>query len=155
MEKEINTALTAHASFNMELSLSESNKGLVAKEGELIAFTLRSERAVYLLLLDIDSNGQLNILYPYTKSELASIAANKVVFIPGELPGQKIKVQAPFGTDHLIAIGFTQLPEALTKLLGASILLEGSEHFNLVDALLKSKQYAYGFSEFDLITLPK
>ncbi len=154
-KKEINTALTAHASFNMELSLSESAKGLVAKDGELIAFTLRSERPIYLLLLDIDSNGQLNILYPYTKSELAPIAANKVVFIPGELPGQKIKVQAPFGTDHLIAVGFTRLPESFSKLLGASILLEGSEQFNLVDVLLKSKQYTYGFSEFDLITLPK
>jgi hypothetical protein len=154
-QKELKTALTAHASFNMALSRSESKKGLVAKAGELIAFTLRSERPIYLLLLDIDSNGQLNILYPYTKSELAPIAANKVVFIPGELPGQKIKVQAPFGTDHLIAIGFSQLPESLPKLLGASTLLEGAEQFNLVNALLKSKQYTYGFAEFDLITLPK
>ncbi len=154
-KKEINTALTAHASFNMELSRSESKKGMVAKEGELIAFTLRSERPIYLLLLDIDSNGQLNLLYPYTKSELAPIAANKVVFIPGKLPGQKIRVQPPFGTDHLIAIGFTRLPEAFAQLLGTDILLQGSKQYNLVNTLLNSTQYTYGFAEFDLLTLPK
>lgn len=152
-KKQFNQILEKRASINIDFSLKESLKGNTAIGGEVIAFALRSEKPVYLLLLDLDSSGALSILYPYFSRELKLIPANQLKFIPGEKKEDGIKVQSPFGTDHIIAIGFAKEPEFLKEFNGKESLDLQSDLYKKLVAYLKAGQY--GYNELDLVTIPK
>lgn len=152
-KKHFHQLLQQRASINIDFSLEESATGSTAIEGELIAFTLRSEKPVHLLLLDVDSHGTLTTLYPYRPFELKSIAANQLKYIPGKDKKDWIKVQKPFGTDHLIAIGFAKEPAFLKEFVGKGSLNLQSDLYKKLVAYLKTGQY--GYNELDLLTVPK
>ncbi|MEE9398565.1 MAG: caspase family protein [Methylococcales bacterium] len=151
-KKQFRQQLQKSASINIDFSLKDGIKGSTAIEGELIAFALRSEKPVHLLLLDVDANGTLTVLYPYRTHELSSIKANQLKVIPGENPNDWIKVQSPFGTDHLIAIGFSEEPAFLKEFVGKnSLILQSDLYQKLKQHLQKA---TFGYKEFDLLTVP-
>lgn len=98
----------AGARHGLELSALPGSRGGTFVEGERLNLALRSGAAGAVLVLHLDSQGTINVLYPYTRAETAGHAADvSVVTPPRDNP---IVVTPPFGTDELVALSFRGLP---------------------------------------------
>ncbi len=94
--------------FTLELQPLPSTRGGSFVEGEHFTLALRSQRHAHVLLLAIDPQGKVNLLYPYSPNEKAAHGADVVVITPPQ--DSPIAVTPPFGTDELLAIAFEQPP---------------------------------------------
>ncbi len=152
-KKQFSRKLQKHAAINLELSVNEGAMGDVLVEGDQLAFLVRSEKPIYLLLLNVESEGAISLLYPFKKHELARIPAYKVKYLPSENKDDWIVVQKPFGTEYLIAVGFTEKPDFLEKFIGQETLIPNSDLYKQLMSSLKVANY--GFSVLNLYTLAK
>jgi hypothetical protein len=109
------------STFNLNLALDEGTRGHRVFEGERIAFVVVSDKPAHLLLLDINAQGDMTVLYPNNPSELTPIDAHRPVIIPGSEPQQKIAVIPPFGTDYVVAYAFPKAPSILAQVMGAKL----------------------------------
>jgi hypothetical protein len=71
------------------------------------------------MLLDLDSQGGLTVLYPSNALERRMVAANAPTAIPGADPKDHILVLPPFGTDLVTVLAFEKQPEFFASLAGA------------------------------------
>lgn len=94
--------------FTLELQPLPSTRGGSFVEGERVNLALRSQRTAHVLLLAVDPQGMVNVLYPYTPNEKGAHLADAVVLTPPR--DSPITVTPPFGTDELLAIAFEQPP---------------------------------------------
>ncbi|KOR32639.1 hypothetical protein TI05_05990 [Achromatium sp. WMS3] len=101
------------ADFQVQLDRGGSSSDGIAREGNLIGFSVKASKAVYYLALNIGPTGDLSVLYPYTEAELAQIQANQVVNLGGQ-----IRVTAPFGTEYIKVFAFSNLPATLKNWVG-------------------------------------
>jgi hypothetical protein len=85
---------------------------------ESFVFELRLEKPAYVMLLDLDSQGRLTVLYPTRAAERQSVAPGVAHAIPGSDPKQHIVVTAPFGTDVVTVLAFAEPPAFFTDLTG-------------------------------------
>lgn len=152
-KKQFKRLLQEHATINMELSVNNGASGDVLVEGETMAFLVGSDKPIYLLLLNADSGGGISLLYPYLRHEIAGIPAHTDKYIPSKNKQDWIKVQKPFGSEHLIAIGFAEKPAFLKDFIGLDCLKPNSDLYNKLINSLKTEKY--GFSVLDLFTVKK
>lgn len=109
--KQLSDLRTQRKGGNVYLSLI--GPGGVLQEGTTLGFKVRFEQPSHVLLLNIDPAGMVNVIYPYQQNETDKLPANKYLEFP-----QLIKVQAPFGTETLVAYAFARKPanfERFTK----------------------------------------
>ncbi len=100
--------------FNVSVDLTEPKGVLV--EGDSLGFTIRTEADSYILLVNIDTAGAVNVIYPYTPQEFDKIVrAGQALHLPdiGEV------VAPSFGTEHLKVFAFKKRPPALKRFVGA------------------------------------
>lgn len=110
-------AVAPDSGFRLELELSGQARGTLAVEGQEIHFAVRSARAAQLLVLDVAADGSVGVLYPKNRAELARLPAEQHVRVPADA-GDRIVVQAPYGTDQVLAFAFPQAEPRLEKLIG-------------------------------------
>jgi hypothetical protein len=72
--------------------------------GEKITFFFRAERDCYVNLVDINSRGELTLLFPNRFHTDNFIRAGKTYQIPDEAYGFTFEIQPPAGTDRVYAI---------------------------------------------------
>ncbi len=114
--------------FNVYVDLI-GQKGVLL-EGEDVGFNLRAEADGYFLLLNIDSTGLVNIIYPYYADELNLIPASRGLQRPN-----LGTVKAPnFGTEYIKVFAFKQRPADLHRFLETDGL---SPHDPRFDRLLQ------------------
>ena len=77
---------------------------------ETFYFDVRLEKPGYVMVLDLDSHGDLTVLYPTRPAEREAVTAGKPRAIPGSAAGQKIEARAPFGTDEVAVLAFERMP---------------------------------------------
>lgn len=113
--------------FTLELQALPSSRGGSFVEGEKFTLALRSQRRASVLLLAVDPQGGVSVLYPYSAAEKAPHGADAVVQTPPR--DSPIVVTPPFGTDELLALAFeqppafwAQLPQRGTLALGSPLL---------------------------------
>jgi cellulose biosynthesis protein BcsQ len=93
------------------------------------------------MLLDLDPQGNLTVLYPTRASEKQIVAGGAPKAIPGSDPKDHILVTAPFGSDQVAVLAFEQLPAFFADLNGAERFdADGSR----ADALAKGLASAPG-----------
>lgn len=80
--------------------------------GEFVSFSVQSSENAYLLLLDIDREGGINILFPSFRHEQRLQPSSLV------LETDEIEVVPPYGTDNIVAIGFLDKPSDLYAWMG-------------------------------------
>ena len=80
--------------------------------GELVSFSVQSSENAYLLLLDIDREGGINILFPSFGHEQRLQPSSLL------LETEEIEVVPPYGTDNIVAIGFLDKPTDLYAWMG-------------------------------------
>jgi hypothetical protein len=77
---------------------------------ESFAFEVRLQKAAYLMVLDLDPQGQLTVLYPTHASERQIVGSGAPKAIPGADLNDRILVTPPFGTDRVAVLAFERLP---------------------------------------------
>ena len=95
------------------------SRGNTFVQCESFVFEVRLEKPAYLMLLDLDPQGGLTVLYPARASERAIVASGAPHAIPGSDPKDHILVTPPFGSDAVAVLAFEQAPAFLSALNGA------------------------------------
>ena len=95
------------------------SRGNTFVQCESFLFEVRLQKAAYLMLLDLDPQGELTLLYPTRASERQIVPGGKARAIPGSDPKDHILVTAPFGTDAVTVVAFEQPQEFLNAMNGA------------------------------------
>ncbi|MCB1808341.1 MAG: caspase family protein, partial [Candidatus Competibacteraceae bacterium] len=94
---------------SFELRMEILNGGVTVQEGDNLRLDIKADQAVHVLLFNINSHGELELLYPSNKQELQAL---RTLSIP---EGFTIKVMPPFGSDQLVAYGFSARDGILRK----------------------------------------
>jgi len=102
------------------------SRGNTFVQCESFVFEVRLQKAAYLVLLDLDPQGGLTVLYPTRSSERQIVAAGAAKAIPGSDPNQHILVTAPFGMDQVTVLAFERPQEFLAEINGAQRFTVGS-----------------------------
>ncbi|MBK9134844.1 MAG: caspase family protein [Betaproteobacteria bacterium] len=99
----------ARARMALEMQPMPASRGGTFVEGETFTLALRAERSAVVLVLVVDAEGQVSLLYPLRGEVGQRHAADAVVQTPS--PASPLRVAPPFGTDELLAVAFEQPPE--------------------------------------------
>ena len=99
------------------------SRGNTYVECETFVFEVRLQKAAYIMVLDLDSQGNLSVLYPTRAAERQIVAPGKPRAIPGDGPKDRIVVGPPFGSDQVAVVAFEEMPAFFTELTDA-------EHFD-------------------------
>lgn len=104
----------SEVNFNVFLELIDPKGVLV--EDDPVGFIIRSEADAYILLINIESTGAINVLYPYMPEELSPVQAGQTLRLP-ELG----YVSPPnFGVEHVKVFAFKEKPNGVEDLMGES-----------------------------------
>lgn len=97
--------------FNVNLDLL--GKGGVLTQGDPVGFRVQTEARAFILMMNIDPNGYISILYPYEPHELAPLPAGRPVDLEiGEVRGPG------FGTEYIKIFAFKRKPVGFDRLKG-------------------------------------
>jgi hypothetical protein len=95
------------------------SRGNTYVECESFVFEVRLQKPAYVMLLDLDSQGNLTVLYPTGPLERRMIQSGVATAIPGSDPKDHILVTPPFGTDVVTVMAFEKQPAFFADLTGA------------------------------------
>ncbi len=126
------------------------SRGNTYVQCETFVFEVRLQKPAYVMLLDLDSEGNLTVLYPARASERQVVTAGAPRAIPGTDPKEHILVTAPFGSDQVAVLAFERLPDFFVDLTGVQrFAADGSR----ADALAKGLERAPGAVGVQQITV--
>jgi len=94
------------------------SRGNTFVQCESFVFEVQLKKPAYLMLLDLDSEGKLTVLYPTRASERQVVTAGAAHAIPSADPKSRIQVTAPFGTDQVAVMAFEKQPDFFVDLTG-------------------------------------
>jgi hypothetical protein len=115
----LNRVLPAgNGSLGLRAETDPGSRGNTYVQCESFVFEVRLQKPAYVMLLDLDSEGQLTVLYPTRASERQIVAAGAARAIPSADPKEHILVTAPFGSDQVAVLAFEQLPDFFVDLTG-------------------------------------
>jgi hypothetical protein len=106
------------ASLGLRAETDPGSRGNTYVQCESFVFEVRLQKSAYVMLLDLDSEGNLTVLYPTRPSERQIIAGGAPRAIPGAGPKDHILVTAPFGSDQVAVLAFERLPDFFVDLTG-------------------------------------
>jgi hypothetical protein len=92
------------------------SRGNTFVECESFVFEIRLQKPAYVMVLDLDPNGDLTVLYPRSTAEQQLIASGAPTAIPSSDLKDRIYADAPFGSDQVTVLAFGQLPDFFAAL---------------------------------------
>jgi len=117
--------------FNVSLELIGPYQKSIIREEERFGFEIHTEKAVHVLLIDIDPAGAVHVLYPFDNTELKPIAPGVRKILAG-----KCRAFWPFGTETLKLFAFLNRPDELELLIGRQDLYPGSPGFETLEKMV-------------------
>jgi len=114
--------------FNVSLAM-EPDQGAYY-EGEHVKVHLQPSRDSWLVVFDIDVEGNVYLLYPHERSDFRKVSAGESVI------GAELVSAVPFGVETLQVFAFTQKPAFYDLLMGVLRLTE-SQAIALIEQLEK------------------
>ena len=119
--------------------------GVTAVRGDNLGFVVRPQKAMHLLMFDLESNGGISLLYPMTRSEQARQPAGRLSRL------EDIIVVPPFGLDKIVVVGLDKSVADMEDFLGKT-LEPGSKGLNAFKQKLAGRQDVEAVTELTLIT---
>ena len=126
------------------------SRGNTYVQCESFVFEVRLQKPAYVMLLDLDSQGNLTVLYPAGPLERRAVPGGVATAIPGADPKDHIVVTPPFGTDLVTVMAFEKQPAFFVELTGAQRFATDG---NRADALAKGLANAAGAISVRQITV--
>ncbi|HEX3846994.1 MAG TPA: DUF4384 domain-containing protein [Steroidobacteraceae bacterium] len=116
----LNRALPAASeALGLRAETDPGSRGNTYVQCESFAVEVRLEKPAYVMVLDLDSQGNLSVLYPTSAAERKLVASGVPTAIPGTNPKDRILVVPPFGIDQMAVIAFEREPAFFAGLTGA------------------------------------
>lgn len=123
--------IAAEAWLRQQLAHSKATLGLRAEtdpgsrggtfvQCERFTFSVSLQTAGYITIVNLDTTGRINLLYPANQDEIRRLEAGQAHAIPGASPRDRIVVTPPFGQDLVAVIASSEPPLFLQKLLGTT-----------------------------------
>lgn len=98
--------------FALTLRNGDGLHGDLARTSVPLYFSVNTGASSRLLLLDINPQGEVFVLYPFIDNELNPAQAKRDTFIPSDDPAQAIRVVPPFGQESLWLLAFSDEQDA-------------------------------------------
>jgi hypothetical protein len=95
------------------------SRGNTYVQCESFVFEVRLQKPAFVMLLDLDSQGYLTVLYPAGPLERRIVPSGVATAVPGAEPKDHIVVTPPFGTDLVTVMAFEKQPAFFVDLTGA------------------------------------
>jgi hypothetical protein len=92
------------------------SRGSTYVECETFVFEVRLQKPAYVMVLDLDSHGDLTVLYPTSDAERQLLMPGKPRAIPDADPRHRILVLPPFGSDQVAVLAFERMPAFFSEL---------------------------------------
>lgn len=157
--------IAAQAWLNRTLPVSSESLGLRAEtdpgsrgntfvQCESFVFEVRLQKPAYVVLLDLDSQGDLTVLYPVRPSERKIVAAGVPQAIPSADPKDRILVTPPFGLDQVTILAFERQPAFLAELGGIQRFAADSSRAGALAKGLSSAAGAVSVQQINVNTYP-
>jgi hypothetical protein len=130
------------------------SRGNTYVQCESFVFEVRLKKPAFVMLLDLDSEGNMTVLYPAGPLERRVLPAAVATAIPGADPKDHIVVTPPFGTDLVTVMAFEQQPAFFVDLTGAQrFAADGSRAVALATGLANAAG-AIGVQQITVNTYP-
>ena len=126
------------------------SRGNTYVQCESFVFEVRLQKPAFVMLLDLDSQGNLTVLYPAGPLERRAVPGGVATAIPGADPKDHIIVTPPFGTDLVTVMAFEKQPAFFVDLTGAQRFATDG---NRAEALAKGLANAAGAISVRQITV--
>ncbi|HEX9139856.1 MAG TPA: DUF4384 domain-containing protein, partial [Steroidobacteraceae bacterium] len=107
------------AELGLRAETDPGSRGNTFVQCESFVFEVRLQKPAYVMLLDLDPQGYLTVLYPTRASERQIVPSGSPRAIPSADPKDHILVTAPFGSDQVTVLAFAQAPAFLADQSGA------------------------------------
>jgi hypothetical protein len=124
----------------LHIEMSPGDFGGTFMFGEQLSFSVRTPATAWLVLMNVDAEGKVSVLYPYTAAETAPLPAGRLHTLP------TIQVREPEGQDHLIALAFDRRPEGLDRLRGVMRAEPEDPRLGAVEGWLQTHSGAFWFA---------
>jgi hypothetical protein len=121
---------------------------------ESFSVEVRLEKPAYVMVLDLDSQGNLVVLYPTTAAERKVVASGVPTAIPGKEPKDRILVVPPFGIDQMVVLAFEQEPPFFAGLTDAERFDWGGTRADALARGLSAAPGAVGVQQLAVRTYP-
>ena len=128
-------------SLGLRADTDPGSRGNTYVQCETFVFEVRLQKPAFLMLLDLDSQGDLTVLYPEGALERRTVPSGIATAIPGAAPKDHILVTPPFGTDLVTVMAFEKSPAFFVDLTAAQRFASDSPR---ADALAKGLANAAG-----------
>ena len=129
-ETTLATKKYPNQSFNVTVDLTGKH-GDTVWLGDTVGYSMYTENSAYLLLLSINHEGTVYVIYPYEQEELAKVKAKQTVRLDnlGE-------VAPPVGREVLKLIAFQDKPQGFDQLLAGEDIRPGSSLYQQLEEML-------------------
>lgn len=132
----------------LEAAIEPAQMGGNFLAGQVIRFDVKPDRSGHLLVVNINADGRIGILYPKTRSELTPVEGARVFSI-----GQ-VRTQAPYGMDQQLLIAFDDpLPQG-ESWLNSGDMDPADGRIARLESLLTRLAGKYTFAATELRVLP-
>jgi hypothetical protein len=128
-------------SLGLRAETEPGSRGNTFVQCESFAFVVRLRKPAYVMILDLDSGGNLTVLYPSKAAERQLVPADVPKALPSDDPRDRILVTPPFGSDQVAVLAFEKQPEFFAGLAGAQSFAPGDSR---ADALARGIAAAPG-----------
>jgi len=112
---QILAARMAHSTlpqhFGLSLELNQADKASTLVKGDNVGFSITSQQDAYLLIINIDASGKVNVIYPRDRAELLPTKAQQNLQLI-----ELTTVAPPFGRELVIAYAFKNFDKTLETL---------------------------------------
>ncbi len=130
---------------------SRSNTYLQCED---FVFEVKLQKPAFVMLLDLDSEGNLTVLYPATPLERRMLPNGVATAIPGSDPKDHILVIPPFGTDLVTVLAFEKQPPFFVDLTGAQRFASDSSQADALSKGLSNVTGAVSVQHVSVSTYP-
>ena len=106
-------------SLGLRAETDPASRGNTFLQCESFAFVVRLKKPAYVMIMDLDSDGNLTVLYPSKPEERQIVAAGAPRALPSNDQHDRILVTPPFGSDQVAIMAFEKQPAFFADLAGA------------------------------------
>jgi hypothetical protein len=121
---------------------------------ESFVFEVRLHSAAYVMVLDLNSEGNLTVLYPASALERRMVPSGVATAIPGADPKDHILVTPPFGTDLVTVLAFEKQPAFFADMTGAQLFASDSGRADALKKGLATVSGALSVQQLTVNTYP-
>jgi hypothetical protein len=131
-----------------------ASRGNTYVQCENFVFEVKLQKPAFVMLLDLDSEGNLTVLYPASPLERRMLPNGVATAIPGADPKDHILVIPPFGTDLVTVMAFEKQPAFFNDLTGAQRFAADSSQADSLSRGLANTAGAVSVHQVSVNTYP-